>query len=363
MTVSSSSTDICEELWSSIEYYSEVPSAGRELILSLGASPRSVPKLYTIFRAHVRQARHYYDAAKSTHYRSSSLLYYYSFLNLIKAGIIIRQPTLANSKLVHGLAYKVTKTRTFATETVQAYRGANQIFSLWYQQYTGEPLRSDNLNISNLMGYASDISTQYGLCGFGKGKLHAAYFMAMMDQTDQTGWPLVGIMDYERLSSYAKRLKPFLDDYTQVEVPKSFGLELFKLSAFAHSKVTYFEGTAVPWLAPDSPPSPWDLSIDVATKLNGMSQTNYFKGGSSSNFFVTQPYRPKNQIAFDETLAIYVVMFYLSSLVRYKPEYLDKLLNSKEAWLIENFVKFSSTTFLRGAVSWVINKDYIYERR
>jgi hypothetical protein len=65
----------------------------------------------------------------------------------------------------------------------------------------------------------------------------------------------------------------------------------------------------------------------------------------------------------NEVLAIYAVMFYLSSLVRYRPNYLESLLNHKPAWLIENFVNSTPETFLKMMVSKIVGTDFVFRRR
>jgi hypothetical protein len=47
----------------------------------------------------------------------------------------------------------------------------------------------------------------------------------------------------------------------------------------------------------------------------------------------------------NEEVAIYTVMFFMSEIVRYRPDYLDKILNSKAAWLLESVVVISSFKF------------------
>src|SRR5438309_5352448 len=77
--------DTEHELWSALEYYSEVEEAGLNLIQTKGLQPQSLhQEIFKYFQAFVRQAKSYYGSAKALHYRSSSLLYYYSFLNLVK---------------------------------------------------------------------------------------------------------------------------------------------------------------------------------------------------------------------------------------------------------------------------------------
>src|SRR5260370_23513387 len=67
--------DIERELWTTLEYYSEVEEVGLNLIQTKGLQPQSQhQEIYKYFQAFVRQAKSYYVSAKSLHYRSSSLL-------------------------------------------------------------------------------------------------------------------------------------------------------------------------------------------------------------------------------------------------------------------------------------------------
>src|SRR5260221_6439441 len=132
--------DIERELWTALEYYSEVEDVGLNLIQTKGLQPQSDhQEIYKYFQAFVRQAKSYYDSAKSLHYRSSSLLYYYSFLNLVKAYLLLRDPQRTMGRtardVVHGLSYRSNNTNTdFLTEAIRVCPG---IFPTFYELQTG----------------------------------------------------------------------------------------------------------------------------------------------------------------------------------------------------------------------------------
>src|SRR5712692_11248540 len=109
--------DIDRELWNALEYYSEVEDVGLNLIQAKGLQPQSLhQEIFKDFQAFVRQAKSYYGSAKALHYRSSSLLYYYSFLNLVKAYILLRDPNRMMGRtaraVVHGLSYRSSTNNT-----------------------------------------------------------------------------------------------------------------------------------------------------------------------------------------------------------------------------------------------------------
>ncbi len=69
------------------------------------------------------------------------------------------------------------------------------------------------------------------------------------------------------------------------------------------------------------------------------------------------------QVLFSEPLAIYVLMFYLGSLVRYYPYYLEQLLESKYARIIECFLAGAPETFLRHMTNLILDHNYVLVNR
>ena len=53
----------------------------------------------------------------------------------------------------------------------------------------------------------------------------------------------------------------------------------------------------------------------------------------------------------------------MGSLVRYNPDYIEKILQSKEAWIIERFVNGAPITFLRYLANSILSTDFIYIKR
>ena len=64
----------------------------------------------------------------------------------------------------------------------------------------------------------------------------------------------------------------------------------------------------------------------------------------------------------NEEVAVYAVMFFLSSLVRYHPEYMDTIAQSMEAWLIESFVTGAPITLLRSLTSKILGYTIVMKR-
>jgi len=104
--------------------------------------------------------------------------------------------------------------------------------------------------------------------------------------------------------------------------------------------------------------------LKIMETLNPYFSVHYYD--DNKDFDLALPYQDTTHttpIPMNEVLAIYAVMFYLSSLVRYRPNYLEALLNHKPAWLIENFVNSTPELFLRILVSKIIGTDFVFRRR
>jgi YaaC-like Protein len=63
-------------------------------------------------------------------------------------------------------------------------------------------------------------------------------------------------------------------------------------------------------------------------------------------FMLDSPIKTPKLMEMHEILAIYCCMFFLGSLVRYRPDVLEGLLSTKDSWLIERFTKGAPLTFL-----------------
>jgi hypothetical protein len=96
-----SNDTVRRELISSLELYSEIRDLGQELLHAHG-HPNSL-KSFRRFQAYVRQGVSFFNSAETLPYRSSPLLFYYSFMNLAKAASFLRDPHYPFGHINHGL--------------------------------------------------------------------------------------------------------------------------------------------------------------------------------------------------------------------------------------------------------------------
>jgi hypothetical protein len=69
------------------------------------------------------------------------------------------------------------------------------------------------------------------------------------------------------------------------------------------------------------------------------------------------------QLPMREPLAIYAVFYFLSSLVRYNPDFLESLLASRDSWIIERFVQSAHITLLLYMRNLIHGTNFVYTSR
>lgn len=351
--------NIDDELWILLEYYSEIEEIGQKHLLNQGIPTRQVKQNFKHFQSFARQAKTYYLSAKNLHPRSAGLLYYYSFLNLAKAFLIQKYPSIGKTKTGHGISCLPKDFSKLKTQTVRVLNDGG-VFQKLYDLYFGTQIKKQSLNIKELLNYCSDISYQCQIAGMGNGKLEPCLYTHLVNKDDKTGWVLLGIPGFNEVKKYPSALQDFYKDFEQVEVPELAAREFFKMYNLNLSNFTFFQGKPFFWTANNIPPT-LECHDQMKRTLGKLLQTNYFD--NDFDLYLSLPYKINRQLQMDETLAIYLVMFYISNLVRYNPAYLEELLSKKEAWLIESFIKSCPNTFLRSMISRIVGTDYVIGRR
>lgn len=173
--------------------------------------------MFKHFQAFVRQAKNYYYSAKQLHPRSAGLLYYYCFLNLAKAAIVIKQPQIGGRKISHGISCLPKDFSKLKTQTVKILDDGG-VFPILYEWYFGTVIRPQSLNIQRLFNYCTDISYQCLLTGFGNCKLLQGYYVLLVNQDNHTGWPLIGIATFRQCEKYRKSFDVLYRNFEKVEL-------------------------------------------------------------------------------------------------------------------------------------------------
>jgi hypothetical protein len=151
------SPNVRDELMAALEFYSEIKTAGKELLRSNGHT--NLAEAYLQFRAYIRQATTFYQAAEALHHRASPLNFYYSFMNLAKAVILLRTPNFVNHNLMHGISPQ-SKAGSLRKQKLSVK--SNGVFPMFYKTIVGRPFSQNaSLKIADLLGYVSDVQHEY----------------------------------------------------------------------------------------------------------------------------------------------------------------------------------------------------------
>lgn len=359
-TTVTTTIDVETDLWNALEYYSEVEEVGLAVVQGRQPSRSDHHEIFKSFQAFVRQAKSYYSSAKTLHYRSSSLLYYYAFLNLVKALLVLKDPdSIMGQRVMHGLSYNPsTPSKNFSLETVTVSNGA---FPLFYENIMGQsiPTKGFAFTIVDLFAYCLTIGYQYGLAGLGQTKIILALAAIATNRPTQEAWTLLAIPTFDSVDATQQLKQQLLSAYEEVSLPAHLGHTVFGLNAVAYLNHRFFQTITPDKFLPSGALNLGEVASRLTTALRPYMGISPYDDGS--NFQVVLPLGP-TETPVSQDVAIYVVMFYLSSLIRYRPAYLEELLDHKPAWLIESFVNSTPETFLRIIVSRITNNRLVFRR-
>lgn len=151
------SAPVRDELMGSLDLYAEIKDSGKELLRAHGH--KDLKGSFARFQAYIRQAKTFYEGAEILHHRASPLNFYYSFLNLAKALILLRDPNFVDRNLTHGIIQKPAAGSLRKQKIIIQPHG---VFPNFYRLVTGHRLLNNaTLRITDLLGYSSDVQFEY----------------------------------------------------------------------------------------------------------------------------------------------------------------------------------------------------------
>jgi hypothetical protein len=156
----STATDLADDYFMALRFPAEVRQKGEALINSFrpGLPTHTVDREYRRFSAFIRQAENYYRSAKALPYRSSALLYYYSFMNLAKAALAVRAMQFNEH---HGLTPRYGTPSTDLAQMQVHVRPRQGIFHALYDLLFATAIPNVAFDLLNLLGYVSETHVEY----------------------------------------------------------------------------------------------------------------------------------------------------------------------------------------------------------
>jgi hypothetical protein len=323
-----------------------VEAFGKELLEARGH--QNPAQAFLQFQAYIRQALTFFEAAEVLHYRASPLNYYYAFMNFAKAYILLRTPGFVDRGLKHGLGHR-PELPNLPSQRLQIARSG--IFPIFYKNVTGISLGDGvTFEITDLLGYVSDIQYEYSQLAYGQERcLRCRFAIGRNDQTKMLS-PIIAVMAIPTadLSDFA--LETSFDPVTidRLMMWQMFGMQEDLLYRF-------YEGKEYPDADIKNIPS------EIAAQLSSM--ISYNPVNEPYLFLLNKRIRSPEPVPMQEVLAIYCLMFHLGSLVRYRPDLLEGMLSTKDAWLIERFTKSAPLAFLRHVRNLIDGQYRVYHPR
>jgi hypothetical protein len=337
---------IQEEIIASFDFYAEIKDLGKELLK--GNQHPNPAKSFQRFQAYIRQAKTFYETAAILHHRASPLNYYYAFMNLAKALIFVQTPSFVDQNLRHGIAF-TPKQGSLRNQRVRTMETG--VFPSFYAAATKVKLAKSSFKIVDLLSYVSDVEFEYTNLKYGTSSSFRTKLAMCVDANKTNGFPMLAVLmaSANNFKSIEKKLTISFDE---VVIPSQTLKSLFDVPAEHTTMYRFFEGQQIP------------INTPMYSTLKGVSDficQNPF--ADEFLFTLNCPIRSPRLVAMNEMLAIYVVMFSLGSLVRYRPDFLEGLLSTKDAWILERFIKTAPLTFLRHARNMLDNQYLVYATR
>lgn len=367
--------DLADELWLSLHHAAEVQSVGIELLKTHNSkrvelTDELLLEEWRELRAYLRQAETFYRAAAGLSWISSPLNYYYSFLNLAKAscllaGVFPEREDVGDSvaevtprRVRHGLFEKIV----FPDRWTVTVGSVTDVFPLYYELVLKQPIGSKSvLEVHDLLGYSLPIGWQLRKSSYGdKARAFPAYWALVGNGSHS--WDLVGLP-----SGVPSQYIPaaFFDQYDEVEhlSIKDFVRRAFGIAAVTAAGIRFFQ-RRIPY--PSGEGGEFHSGI-LGTDFRAAMDHHAFPNLSDEiHQFIFSARCPNADgtlsVAMSPEIATYATWFFLSSLVRYHPEYMDKISTSSDAWLIESFVKSAPLDLLRMMTSRILDYSLVMLR-
>lgn len=369
LEVASSHLPVDEEYWLALRHPTEVQTVGFDLLRQVhpgfpALNTQEQESTWREFRAYARQAEGFYRAASALHWKSSPLNYYYAFMNLAKAMMVSRgalspKPSSRPRKLRHGLTATVIPGAGGASDKwFLSSQNANEIFPQLYQLMIGTSLpTSTTLDSLELLQYISSVAWQLHKCNRGQQAWHAGRWVALTAPGNM--WDLIVVSQEADIT----RLPATFDaDYQEVrpEAAKELAMRVFSLHARTAMHCRFLE-RKTPFPTPAS--GPYDLgAIERSLKTAAQHSVFPYLQDLNNELAFGLPYRTGSvTVPMNEAVAAYAIMYFLSSLVRYHPDYMDSIAESSDAWLVESFAKTAPLVLLRYLVTGALGHPLIIE--
>lgn len=286
----------------------------------------------------LEQAEYFYKTAQTAPIKSQPLLYYYSFMNLVKIVINLNNYQGNTVRYVHGISDSISATSKLndAEITLRTSSGSENSISESLisvledprPQYSSSGRRgSYNVKISDLLRDCVGISRTYS-------------------ETYNTKEHFLEL-ELDDFSFYSQGNKLCLDGMVHgcndviMSALVSKGYNIMKLDDLSYlwRVDTYVRSTPSPTVAERH---------SLSKKMRSLGLWSYTNGDDYKLYISPKALR------MSTPSIIYHAMFFFGSITRYHPDLFDSILTAKEYWMVSEFLKTQPKQFLYHILS-IIN--------
>jgi hypothetical protein len=342
--------------WLILRQLSDIPTRGRALFAGSLAEKKTRHREFINF---VRQGKTYWEAGALTRGSAAALPYYYGALNLAKAELLTSHPTeILGSQINHGLTIRLNNSTSVRKHHLETVPG---VFTLLFEKRTGITLTNGTkIPVSNLLSLLPEISLEMQELGPRRPPSSSGYQAIMLDATH--AWSIVVFPKWAVADPREPAVRLLKSQYEEVD-PTTFlqWREVFALSrripgSFSiyqskkHHSLPGANGVRIPYA---------EGAVLELCQLLGSHISEPI--GYQAEFLLTHSLSKSDPLVVPLGLVRYAAMYYLSSLVRYRPSLLDQNSQGAIAWVMDSFVKEVPDSLLINAVGGISNSALFFE--
>ena len=296
--------------------------------------------------AFIDQAFELYEAATNPHLRSKPLLYYYSFLNLAKAALLLRGvplPPVVNHGIKDPGANARKRLRLAGQRVLMFSRSAkhDQVFSEFVALLGGDSSQKREFRVVDLLGQMPSIHRCF--CEIAETTCRFAPISSMQ--------VLRGGREIWARITLKKTDADVATSFPDLQRKAAFRTVMRQVAAQKPDEI-WLETGAV-----DAPTNRTDWAIgQLAETLRTVGMWPILTGRGYLYYLAAV----ESKKILPSLASLYAVMFYLGSVTRYKPHDFDSMAGeARYGWLISEFVAIQPAQFLYGLASVLAGVDVV----
>lgn len=295
----------------------------------------------------LEQAEYFYKTAQTAPIKSQPLLYYYSFMNLVKIVINLDHYYGNSRKHVHGISENITAISKLSNAEITLRTSMHGEIS----------------NSESLIKVLEDVRPNYTTAGRGRGSyLRVKVIDLLRDcvginrtysetyNVPEYFHKLIGIEFYSQRNKLV--FKAVVDDCNDTImadlIAKGYDITKINATTYIWTVNAYVKTTPSPTVAERH---------NLSKKMRDLGLWGYTDGEEYKLYI--SPIAQK----MSSPSIIYHAMFFFGSITRYHPDLFDTIITAKDYWLVSEFLKTQPQQFLYYMVSHINGAEVLFSKQ